>query len=134
MSANVPRALFIAMSTTFATLAAIAADTQVASEVTVQAERPRTTTVGRDATGAPIVLVEVRHRVSYADLELSIPSNVKVFKTRVRDAARAACADLTRLYPSSSTSDDCARKAEENAAPQVMSAIAAAEARRTAAD
>jgi UrcA family protein len=111
------------------------ADTQVSGEVTVQAERPTTKVVGRSSSGIPIVLASVQYRVSYADLELSIPSNAKVLKTRVRDAARDACADLSKLDAISvSGSNECSAKAEERAMPQVLSAIAAAESRKTAAD
>jgi UrcA family protein len=135
MMVSVRRAVLIGLSTTFAAAAAMAADTQVGSEVTVQAERPAARTVGRSASGIPIVLSSVQYRVNYSDLELSIPSNAKVLETRVRDAARAACADLDRLYAQpTSGPDDCSRKATETAMPQVLSAIAAAEARKTAAD
>jgi UrcA family protein len=123
-----------ALSVMFAA-AASAADTQVSAEVTVQAERPTTTVVGRAGTGAPVVLANVQYRVSYSDLELSIPSNAQLLKTRVREAARGACADLNKLYPISTTgSNECSAKAEERAMPQVLSAIAAAEARKTASD
>jgi UrcA family protein len=130
---NVRQGVLIALSALFAATAASAADTQVSSEVTVQADRPTDKVVGRSQMGAPVLLTSVQYRVSYSDLELSIPSNAKVFKARVRDAAREACADLGKLYPIS-TGDDCARKAEEGVTPQVQSAIAAAEARKTAAD
>ena len=91
--------------------------------------------VGRSVSGLPVTLASVQYRVSYADLELSIPSNARVLKTRVRDAARDACADLNKLYPiTASGSNECSAKAEERAMPQVLSAIAAAESRKLAAD
>ena len=132
---TVRRGVLIALSALFAAAAANAVDTQVTGEVTVQAERPTTKVVGRSQTGAPVLLSSVQYRVSYSDLELSDPSNAKVLKTRVREAARNACADLSKLYPVSTTgSSDCSAKAEERAMAQVLSAIAAAEARKTAAD
>jgi UrcA family protein len=125
----------MALGAVFAAAAANAADTPASNEVTVQAQRPTAKVVGRDTSGAPVVLASVDYRVSYSDLELSIPSNAKVLKSRVRDAARAACADLNRLYETSTGgSNECSQKAEERAMPQVLSAIAAAEARKTAAD
>jgi UrcA family protein len=130
---NVRQGVLIALSAMFAATAASAGDTQVSAEVTVQAERPTAKVVDRTAV-APVILAAVDYRVSYSDLDLSIPSNAKVLKTRVRDAARGACADLDRLYPISSGNDECSRKAEERAMPQVLSAIAAAESRKTAAD
>lgn len=130
----VRRGVLIALSALFAAAAANAADTQVSGEVTVQAERPTTQVVGRSQTGAPIVLASVQYRVNYSDLDLSDPNSAKVLKTRVREAARGACADLTKLYPISSGSNECSAKAEEQAMPQVLSAIAAAQARKSAAD
>ena len=129
---DVPRGVLIALSAMCAATAASAADTQVAGEVTVQAERPTAKVVGRTGIGAPVVLASVDYRVSYSDLDLSIASNAKVLNTRVQDAARSACADLERLYPDGNS--ECSRKAVERAMPQVHSAIAAAEARKTAGD
>jgi UrcA family protein len=136
MTINVRHGVLIALSAIFAASAATAADAPATSEVTVQAERPTSKVVGRDATGAPEVLVEVRHRVTYSDLDLAIPSNAKVLKTRVHDAAYRACADLDTLYPipTAGGSETCVQKAEQRAMPLVLSAIAAAESRKTAAD
>ena len=135
LTINVRQGVLIALSAMFAATAATAADTQVTGEVTVQAERPTAKVVGRSQIGAPVISTGVQYRVSYSDLDLSIPSNAKVLKTRVRDAAREACADLDKLYPiSTSGSNECSQKAEEGTMPQVLSAIAAAESRKTAAD
>ena len=132
---NVRRGVLIALSAMFAATAAIAAETPVTSEVTVQAERPTTKVVGRSASGMPIVLASVKYRVDYSDLQLANANDAQVLKTRVRDAARAACTDLQKLYSeSSSVASECTKKAEESAKPQVLSAIAAAESRKTAAD
>lgn len=109
--------------------AAMAADQELAAHVIVQAERPTSKVVGRTVT-APIQQVELRGRVSYADLELSIPSNAKVLEQRVHAAAQELCADLDRLYPYTEGGNDCARKAEEQAMLQVDAAIAAARSRR----
>lgn len=124
--------LAILISTSVAT-GAIAADAPIAGHVTVQAERPTAKVVGRDTIGAPIEFVELRGRVSHSDLELSIPSNAKVLKQRVHDAAQGLCADLDQLYPITVGSTDCTRKAEDRAMPQVDSAIAAAQARKSSA-
>lgn len=132
---DVRRGMLIALSAVFVATAASAEDAKVTGEVTVQAERPTAKVVGRSASGMPIVLSSVQYRVSYSDLDLSIPSNAKVLSTRVRDAARAACADLNKLYSlGASGADGCWQQAEERAKPQMLSAIAAAEARKTASD
>ena len=125
------QSLLAALALMSAATGAIAADAPIAGQVTVQAERPTTKTVGRSAIGARIESVELRGRVSYSDLDLSIPSNAKVLKQRVYDVAHELCADLDRLYPVGS--DDCARKANEGAAPQVDAAIAQAQARKSSA-
>ena len=135
LTINVHQGVLVALGAMFAASAAIAAEPPVTGEVTVQAERPTAKVVGRSQIGAPVVFVEVRHRVRYSDLELSIPSNAKVLEARVRDAARGACADLNSLYPlTTGGSDDCTQKAEARAMPQVLSAIAAAQANKAAAD
>jgi UrcA family protein len=131
---NVSQGALLALSAMFAATAANAGDTPVTSDVTVQAERPTTKVVGRTAF-APVILATVQYRISYSDLDLSIPTNAQLLKDRVRDAAREACKDLDKLYPiTTSSSSECLRKTEQNATPQVLSAIAAAEARKTAAD
>jgi UrcA family protein len=131
---NASHGALLALSAMFAATAANASDTPAASDVTVQAERPTTKVVGRTAF-APVILATVQYRVSYSDLDLSIPANAQLLKDRVRDAAREACGDLDKLYPVAATSaSECLRKTEQNAKPQVLSAIAAAEARKTAAD
>lgn len=132
---TVRHGVLVALSAVLAAAAAGADDTQVTGEVTVQAERPTGKVVGRSSSGIPVVLSSVQYRVSYSDLELSIPSNAKVLRTRVRDASRGACADLDRLYGlATSGGAECSARAEERAMPQVLSAIAAAEARKTAAE
>jgi UrcA family protein len=132
---NARNAALVTLSAMFAATAALSDDTQVTGEVTVQAERPAEKAVARSASGIPVVLSSVKYRVDYSDLELSIPSNAKVLKTRVQDAARAACADLDRLYAQPvAGAGECSLKAIDGAMPQVLSAIAAAEARKTASD
>jgi UrcA family protein len=135
LTIDVHKCVLIALGVVFAAADASAADTPVSGEVMVQAERPAPRVVGRSQIGAPVTFIEVQHRVRYSDLDLSIPSNAKVLKTRVRDAARGACADLDSPYPLTlNGSDDCSAKAEEKAMAQVLSAIAAAEANKSAAD
>jgi len=95
-------------------------------QVTVQAERPAEKIVGRSGIGAPVKLVELRHRVSYADLDLKSDSGADSLRKRVHEVARNLCADLDRMYPPAETDGACKRKAEDAAAPQIEAAIAAA--------
>lgn len=135
MPMNKPRlALLAALTMTVAGTAAIAAESQITEHVIVEAGRPTGKVVGRSATGAPIEEVALSARVTYSDLELSIPSNAKVLKQRVHDAAREVCDRLEQMYPLGGGSDSCARKAEEGAQQQVMAAITKAEARKSASD
>lgn len=127
-------ALLAVLTMTAASTVAIAAESQITEHVIVEAGRPTAKVVGRSATGAPIEEVSLSARVTYSDLELSIPSNAKVFKQRVHDAAREVCDRLEQMYPLGGGSDSCVRKAEEGAQPQVTAAIAKAESRKSASD
>ena len=110
------------------TASALAQQAGALQEVTVIAERPTSTIVGRaGATGAPIELIELRHRVSYADLNLATASGANALNKRVKDAAKAACDELDKLYPLKERDSKCADKAADAAKGQVDAAIAAAE-------
>lgn len=135
MLMNKPRlSLLAALTMSIAGTVATAAESQVTEHVIVEAGRPTAEVVGRSASGAPIEEVALSARVSYSDLSLSIPSNAKVLKQRVHDAAREVCDRLEQMYPLGAGSDSCARKAEEGAQSQVTAAIAKAESRKSAAD
>lgn len=125
-------ALLSMLTMTVASMVAIAAESQTTEHVIVEAGRPTAKVVGRSASGAPIEEVSLSARVTYSDLELSIPSNAKVLKQRVRDAALEVCDRLEQMYPLGGGSDSCARKAEEGAQEQVTAAIAKAESRKGA--
>lgn len=117
-----------------AMLGGAAAAEQAASlqEVTVQAERATSTVVGRTSSGMPIELIELRHRVSYADLDLATHAGATALEKRVTDASAAACKELDKLYPLESKEANCAKKAADGAMPQVHAAVAAAEQRAKA--
>jgi UrcA family protein len=133
LATHMRQSVLAACTLLLAATATIAADAPIAGHVTVQAERPTAKTVGRTPSGAPIGFVELRGRVSYSDLDLSIPSNAKVLKQRVHDAAQGLCANLDQLYPITVGTNDCTRKAEGGAMPQVDAVIAAAQARKSSA-
>jgi UrcA family protein len=101
-------------------------------EVTVIAERPTTTVVGRTSSGAAIELLELRHRVSFADLNLATHAGATDLEKRVSNAAKSACDELDKLYPLEAKEANCAKKAADAAMSQVHAAVAAAEQRAKA--
>ena len=101
-------------------------------EVTVIAERPTTTVVGRTSSGVAIELIELRHRVSFADLNLATPSGAADLGKRVSNAAKSACDELDKLYPLEAKEANCAKKSADAAMSQVHAAVAAAEQRAKA--
>lgn len=134
-----PRLTFSFVSTAILTLAAtglvLKADPAVAQEVSeaideVVVEAPITVhQVGRaSATGAKVELIELKRRVSYADLDLSKHADVIELENRVDTAAKESCEKLTTMYPLDSAAEGqrCIEKAINSAEKQVKAAIVAA--------
>jgi UrcA family protein len=98
-------------------------------EVTVQAKRAFSTTVTeRLAGGVPILDISVSYGVRTTDLDLATHSGATVLEQRVKDAAKAACREISRQYPDSTPGErDCASVAASKAMPQVKQLVAAAE-------
>jgi UrcA family protein len=115
-------------------LTAAAAEPELGGHVTVRADRPTTEVIGQSRIGVPIMRVELSAAVNHSDLDLSIPSNAKVLKTRVRDAAHLVCADIEKLYQVSDSTETCASKAAQSAMKEADKAIAAAQERRSVAE
>jgi UrcA family protein len=109
--------------------AAAVAPAASVQEVTVVAMRPTRTTVGRTSSGAAVELIEVQHRVSYADLYLATPSGEASLVNRVNDAAASACREIEEIHPTESKDANCAKKAGDGAMSQVRAAIDAAKAK-----
>jgi UrcA family protein len=96
-------------------------------EVTVQASRVVSKTVGRTSTGIPIVDVSLSYGVSAKDLDLASHAGAMELQKRVADAARAACKELSRQYPDSTPNDaDCEKTATAKAMVRVNEMLAAA--------
>jgi UrcA family protein len=98
-------------------------------EVSVQASRAISTkTVGTTASGVPIQDVSLSYGVSTKGLDLSSYAGAMELKKRVTDAATAACKEISRQYPASTTTEDaeCARAATDKAMVKVNELIAAA--------
>ena len=53
----------------------------------------------RTSIGAPVQQVDVSQEVSYADLDLSNPADVKKLHRRIRQTAVRVCRDLRAAYP-----------------------------------
>ena len=90
------------------------------------------------ATGAPIDLVSVSHRVSYRDLDLATPAGQRALKRRIEDKAREGCRQISQLYPgaiSETSQRECVAAAVKDAMPEEDAAVASARensSRRTA--
>jgi UrcA family protein len=86
--------------------------------------------VGRSAAGAKIEVIELRRRLSYADLDLSKDADVTELKTRIETTAKESCEQLSDMFPlnPSDTSEihRCTNQAVNGAEEQVQTAIAAA--------
>jgi UrcA family protein len=96
-------------------------------EVTVQASRVNKQTVGRTASGVPIVDISLSYGVSAKDLDLASHAGAVELQKRVTDAAHAACKELGRQYPDSLPNDaDCEKAATAKAMVRVNELLAAA--------
>jgi UrcA family protein len=86
-------------------------------EVTVQGTRMvNTKTAGRTASGIPIVDVSLSYGVSTAGLDLASYAGAMELEKRVRDAAMAACKEISKQYPDATPSEaDCAKAAADKA-------------------
>ncbi len=85
--------------------------------------------VGRSAAGAKIEVIELRRRLSYADLDLSKDADVTELKTRIETTAKESCEQLSEMFPLSPSDrgeiHHCTNKAVNGAEEQVQAAIAA---------
>lgn len=93
-------------------------------EVTVQASRVVSKTVGTTASGIPIVDVSLSYGVSAKDLDLSSHAGFMAMQKRVNDAAVAACKELDRQYPEKDT--ECVKTAVAKAMVKVNELAAGA--------
>ena len=86
--------------------------------------------VGRTKLGFPIEIIELKGRVSYADLDLSKQADVTVFELRVETAANRSCEELEHEHPVMLTDRRaimrCINEAIDRSGEQMQAAIAAA--------
>ena len=109
-----------------ASLSALAV-AQDMGEVTVQASRVVKKVIGTTASGVPIENVSLSYGVSTAGLDLTTSAGVAELQKRVGNAATAACKELGRQNPNSTTTDaECVRQATDNAMVRVNQLVASA--------
>lgn len=96
-------------------------------EITVQAPRivQRKAVGGIGPTGTE--LISLTRRVSYADLDLALHSDVMKLEKRIGDTAKEACAQLAKMYPfADPNTPNCVEKAVSSAKAQTDEVVAAA--------
>lgn len=95
--------------------------------ITIGAGVMTKTVIGRSSLGAPLEQVNITHRVSYSDLDLTTVVGATELKNRVKEAAKTACKQLDDLYPLEAKNvRECTQTAIAQASSQVDSAIAGA--------
>jgi UrcA family protein len=100
---------------------------QEMGEVIVQAQRVVKKTIGHTASGVPIEDISLSYGVSTKGLDLNSSAGAAELQKRVTTAAQAACKELARQYPSSTTTDaECVKTATDKAMVKVNEMIAAA--------
>jgi UrcA family protein len=108
-------------------MAGSAAFAQQVEGVTVVAARTVKEQIGRAPNLAPINAISLSYSVSFADLDLSTSAGAAALDQRVKDAAMAACKEITKLYPQARPDDAaCAKAAVGEAAAKVHDAVGAA--------
>jgi UrcA family protein len=102
---------------------------QEMGEVTVQAQRVVKKRIGTTASGVPIEDVSLSYGVSTKDLNLASSAGATELQKRISDAAKAACKELGRQIPTSTSSDDaeCTKAATAKAMVKANELIAAAQ-------
>ena len=85
-------------------------------EIVVTGRRVVTKTVTRTPVGSKVSELTLSYRVAFGDLDLKTNNGRTQLEQRVADAARAACKEIGRMYPTAEPSDnECTRVARERA-------------------
>jgi UrcA family protein len=86
--------------------------------------------VERTTSSAKAEVIELRRRVSYADLDLSKYADVTELNTRIETTAKEFCEQLSDMFPFNGADrgeiSSCTNQAVDGAEEQVQAAIAAA--------
>ena len=84
----------------------------------------------RGRYGGKVEVIELRRRVSYADLDLAKHADVTTLETRIEDTAKESCETLSDMFPldpmDKTEIRSCAKKAVNGTKEQVQAAIKAA--------
>ncbi len=98
--------------------------------IVVEAPIVRRQVMQSRTTSAKTEVIELRRRVSYADLELSKQSDVTELETRIEITAKGACKKLSDMFPLSPSGRHeiwrCTNQAVDSAKDEMQEAIAAA--------
>jgi len=99
-------------------------------EVRVEAPVVTRKVTARGMAGYTTEVIQLRRRVSYADLDLTDEMDVEEFEKRLEMAAREACETLKELFPRGQKNAGdvyrCTRHAIENSEKEFESLVAAA--------
>jgi UrcA family protein len=104
------------------------------SEITVMA--PHAVRQGEmSVSGEPVEIVTLVRHVGYGDLDLTKSADLETFKTRIKETAKQACAQLDTLFPDgthvanlggSLTNAECVKAATDGGMAQVDAVMAIA--------
>ena len=109
------------------TLAFGAAAADRSDDLTVTGSRFVASPAGITYSGLPLKDVSLSYGVTLADLDLGSTAGLAALDKRVVAAARAACAELGRLYPvSNPDTAACTRETAEKSIAQVHRMLATA--------
>ncbi len=85
----------------------------------------------RGRYGGKVEVIELRRRVSYADLDLAKHADVTTLETRIEDTAKESCKTLSGMFPldpmDKTELRSCTKKAVNGTKEQVKAAIKAAQ-------
>jgi len=107
-------------SLAFAGMCAQATDLQ---EITVTV--PAVTTIGHDASGAPIQQVSASARIQYDPMMLTTNSGRALLKERVTEVARRLCREVNNAVPPAGDEESCVQQAVHGAKVQIAAAAVA---------
>lgn len=115
--------LSIVVAIAVCSLASVYVQAANLEEVTVTA--PTVTTLGTDATGAPIKQVTATTRVQYNPIMLTTNSGRALLDDKVADVARRLCSSVSTVTdPASRDDSTCVRQAIDGAKSQLDAAAA----------
>jgi UrcA family protein len=110
----------------------VSAATPALEEITIIAPHEvQRKEVGRSNLGAPVEVISITRRISYAGMDLTKPANVSDLEKVIKDTANDSCKEIENqypeaMYPTVPASQNCAKTATNDAMKQLNAAVAAA--------